>query len=180
VQLGGEVECDEVYDVAGHKGHPEAVRKEGRPGRRRRLKGAPGRGTLAKEKPPVFGMIQRGGQVVIRMLADVKQKTIGPLIRRTIAPGTVICTDEYDIYARLPQWGPRTAPSVMRRASSPVMRTATGSARSTSTRWRGCGRWCGAGSGRTGGSRRSGCRYTWGSSSSCTTSGGGARPCWSR
>jgi transposase-like protein len=50
-------------------------------------------------------MIQRGGQIVIRMLADVKQATIGPLIQRTIAPGTGIYTDEYDIYARLPQWG---------------------------------------------------------------------------
>ena len=29
VKLGGEVECDEVYVVAGHKGHPEAVRKKG-------------------------------------------------------------------------------------------------------------------------------------------------------
>jgi transposase-like protein len=29
VQLSGEVECDEVYVVAGHKGHPEAVRKKG-------------------------------------------------------------------------------------------------------------------------------------------------------
>ncbi len=27
VVLGGEVECDEVYVVAGHKGHPEAVEK---------------------------------------------------------------------------------------------------------------------------------------------------------
>ena len=50
-------------------------------------------------------MIQRGGQVVIRMLANVKQTTIGPLIRQTIAPGTLIYTDEYDIYARLPEWG---------------------------------------------------------------------------
>ena len=50
-------------------------------------------------------MIQRGGQVVIRMLVDVKQATIGPLIRETIAPGTAVFTDEYDIYARLPQWG---------------------------------------------------------------------------
>ena len=25
--LSGEVECDEVYVVAGHKGHPEAVKK---------------------------------------------------------------------------------------------------------------------------------------------------------
>jgi transposase-like protein len=29
VRLSGEVECDEVYVVAGHKGHPEAVRKKG-------------------------------------------------------------------------------------------------------------------------------------------------------
>ena len=29
VKLSGEVECDEVYVVAGHKGHPEAVRKKG-------------------------------------------------------------------------------------------------------------------------------------------------------
>ena len=29
VTLSGEVECDEVYIVAGHKGHPEAVRKKG-------------------------------------------------------------------------------------------------------------------------------------------------------
>jgi transposase-like protein len=29
VKLGEEVECDEVYVVAGHKGHPEAVKKKG-------------------------------------------------------------------------------------------------------------------------------------------------------
>ena len=29
VRLVGEVEIDEVYVVAGHKGHPEAVRKKG-------------------------------------------------------------------------------------------------------------------------------------------------------
>jgi hypothetical protein len=29
VTLSGEVECDEVYVVAGNKGHPEAVRKKG-------------------------------------------------------------------------------------------------------------------------------------------------------
>jgi transposase-like protein len=29
--LQGEVECDEVYVVAGHKGHPEAVKKKGGP-----------------------------------------------------------------------------------------------------------------------------------------------------
>ena len=39
------------------------------------------------------------------MLENVQQVTIAPLIRATIAPGTVVYTDEYDIYARLPQWG---------------------------------------------------------------------------
>ena len=32
VVLEGEVECDEVYVVAGHKGHPEAVKKKAGPG----------------------------------------------------------------------------------------------------------------------------------------------------
>lgn len=50
-------------------------------------------------------MFQRGGQIVIRMLADVKQRTIGPLIRKKIAPGATVYTDECNIYARLPQWG---------------------------------------------------------------------------
>jgi transposase-like protein len=60
---------------------------------------------LEKEKPPIFGMIQRTGEVVIRMLANVQQATIGPLIRRTIAPGATVYTDEYDIYARITEWG---------------------------------------------------------------------------
>ena len=50
-------------------------------------------------------MIQRTGEVMIRMLANVKQVTIGPLIKRTIAAGTVVYTDEYDIYSRLGGWG---------------------------------------------------------------------------
>jgi transposase-like protein len=50
-------------------------------------------------------MIARGGEVVIQMLANVQQKTIEPLIRATIAPGTHVYTDEYDIYARLGEWG---------------------------------------------------------------------------
>jgi transposase-like protein len=42
VILQDQVECDEVYIVAGHKGNPAAVRKKGRQGRRRRLKGCLG------------------------------------------------------------------------------------------------------------------------------------------
>ncbi len=50
-------------------------------------------------------MIQRGGEVVIQMLANVQQKTIQPIIQATVSAGTLIYTDEYDIYARLSDWG---------------------------------------------------------------------------
>ncbi len=60
---------------------------------------------MAKEKPPIFGMIQRGGEVVLQMLSNVKQATIAPLIKNTLTPGTLIYTDEYRIYARLGEWG---------------------------------------------------------------------------
>jgi len=50
-------------------------------------------------------MIQRGGDVVIRMVENVQQVTIKPLIQATIARGTCVYTDEYDIYSRLAQWG---------------------------------------------------------------------------
>ncbi len=86
--------------MAGHKGHPEAEKK-GRPPRRRQVKGERGRETLAKEKPPIFGMIQGTGMAVIRMLENVQQVPIAPLIKASIAPRTVVYTDEYDIYARL-------------------------------------------------------------------------------
>src|SRR3954453_21321398 len=80
-------------------------RQRGRPGRRRRLRGAPGRGTLAKEKPPILGLLQRGGEVVVRMLANVRQTTIRPVIEASVAQGALVPTDEYDVYARLQDWG---------------------------------------------------------------------------
>jgi hypothetical protein len=97
VALSGEVEGDEVCRVAGHKGQPEAVvqRRRWRP--RRRLKGERRRGTLEKEKPPILGMIQRDGEGVIGLLANVQQQPLQLLRRQTIQSGTLIFTDEYAI-----------------------------------------------------------------------------------
>ena len=50
-------------------------------------------------------MIQRGGPAVIRLSPNVQQRTIEPIITRFAAPGSLINTDEHDIYARLPAWG---------------------------------------------------------------------------
>jgi transposase-like protein len=41
------------------------------------------------------------------MLADVRQKTIQPVIEATVAKGALVHTDEYGVYARLPAWGYR-------------------------------------------------------------------------
>jgi transposase-like protein len=105
VTLSYEVECDEAYVIAGHKGQPEVVQTKGRQGRRRRLTGQGGQGPLEKERPPVFGMTQRGGQVVINLLAHVQRKPIEPYIPAAIVPGTRGYTDEYSMYARLSTWG---------------------------------------------------------------------------
>jgi len=43
--------------------------------------------------------------VILHRLPNVQQATIKPIITRAVAPGTLIHTDEYDIYARLPAWG---------------------------------------------------------------------------
>lgn len=103
--LSEEVEIDEVYIVAGHKGQPQKVKEAGRPGRRRRLKGQRGRGTLENEKPPILGLIQRSGELIMRVLPNVQQETIAPILKGSIAIGTIVYTDEYNIYNKLPNWG---------------------------------------------------------------------------
>ena len=50
-------------------------------------------------------MIQRGGDVFIQMLSNVKQATIEPFIKDYIAASSLIYTDEYNIYSRLQEWG---------------------------------------------------------------------------
>ena len=50
-------------------------------------------------------MIRRGGEVCVRMLRDVKRKTIKPVVEKTIAKGSLVFTDEYAIYNLLEDWG---------------------------------------------------------------------------
>jgi transposase len=50
-------------------------------------------------------LVRRGGEVVVRMLANVQQATIRPVIEASVAKGALVHTDEYDVYARLKDWG---------------------------------------------------------------------------
>ncbi len=42
---------------------------------------------------------------MLHVLANVQIQTIEPIIKATVAPGTLIYTDEYSIYGRLKRWG---------------------------------------------------------------------------
>ena len=84
--------------------------------------------------------MQRGGEVVITMLPNVQQNTIAPLITQTVSTGTVVYTDEYDIYSRPTEWGYPTTPCVTRPGSSHATRMGMDFAKSTSTRSRAFGR----------------------------------------
>ncbi len=78
--LFGEVEVDETY-IGGR-----------RPGKR-------GRG--AEGKTIVAGMVQRGGQGIVKVVPDVKARTLLPMIQAHIPQGQTVYTDEMLSYNRL-------------------------------------------------------------------------------
>ena len=67
------------------------------------------------------------------MLANVQQATIKPVITAAVAPRTLVHTDEYAIYARLPAWGYGHKTVCHAEAHTPATRAGTDPARSTST-----------------------------------------------
>jgi len=83
--LGGHVEVDETY-VGG-------VKKGGKGGR------------SADEKVAVFGMVERGGDLIARVVPDVSSKTLVGLIRKNVERGTVISSDEWSSYKPLARSG---------------------------------------------------------------------------
>lgn len=74
------VECDETY-IGGRK------------------KGKRGRGS--ENKTPVFGMLQRGGQLIIMPVPNTKRKTLEPLILHNVKKGSKVMTDEWFAYRKL-------------------------------------------------------------------------------
>ena len=87
--LTGEVECDEAY-IGGREKNKHESKKTG---------GNQGRST--KTKTPVFGMVARGGKVIAKKVSDTQGKTLSPIIREFVKPGSRIFTDEYIGYYSL-------------------------------------------------------------------------------
>ncbi len=76
--LSGHVEADETY-VGGRK-------------LRERAKGTTGRGTIGKT--PVLGMIQRGGDVITRIVPNARATALIPHIVKNVRHGSTVSTDE--------------------------------------------------------------------------------------
>ena len=83
--LGGHVEVDET--VIGGR------RKGGK------------RGRMGENKTIVFGMLERGGDVMTRVVPDVQRDTLEPHIKENVAQGSTISTDELKSYNKLPKAG---------------------------------------------------------------------------
>lgn len=78
-QLQGIVECDETYVGGRHKG------KRGR----------------GAEKSAVFGAVERKGNITVTPVENAKRKTLDPIIRRKVTPGSCIMSDEWPAYNKL-------------------------------------------------------------------------------
>ena len=103
-QLQGQVEADECYQTAGHKGQPRRVAQEQRPARQRVLKRR-GRATAEQGRPPILGLVQRPdeaeqllSQLYLEVLPNVQTETIKPIILAKVQTDSQFLTDEYAIY----------------------------------------------------------------------------------
>ena len=54
-----------------------------------------------KDKQPVFGMLERGGRVIVKVTKDAKVDTIYPIIAEYVLPATTVYTDSYTTYDHL-------------------------------------------------------------------------------
>jgi transposase len=80
--LSGPVEMDETFHGAPKKNQRATKRIEGK----------------YKDKQPIFGIVERKGRVITRVVDDVKEKTLMPIIAERVLPKSVVYTDSYSSY----------------------------------------------------------------------------------
>ena len=85
--LGGTIEADETY-VGG-----------------KRSGGKRGRG--APNKTIVFGMLERGGDIMANVVPNVRKRTLHPIIAANVDPGSTVHTDELGSYRGIDRAGYR-------------------------------------------------------------------------
>ena len=88
-KITGEVESDETFVGGKAKNMHPAKRRE-------KISGRGGVG-----KAIVHGLLERGGKVRCEVVADQKRKTLQPIIRENVAPGSTVYTDSLKSYEGL-------------------------------------------------------------------------------
>lgn len=89
VVLPGPVEVDETYIGGAERNKHLNKRSEKQQGQ--------------GDKAPVLGILQRGGRVVVTPVPNSRKKTIQPIMRKHIAIGATVNTDEHMSYGGLSQ-----------------------------------------------------------------------------
>ena len=89
IALNGTVEMDEMYLGGRETNKHESKRTEGT------------QGCSTKTKTPIFGMIERGGNVVAIKVNDTKGATLMPIVSQFVEEGATTYTDEANIYCKL-------------------------------------------------------------------------------
>ena len=83
-KLDGTVEVDETF-IGGKNKNRHADKK---------VKACQGRSF--KDKVPVFGMLQRGGKVIAKVVSDTRAETLFSSICKYVNPGSNLYTDEWN------------------------------------------------------------------------------------
>ena len=83
--LGGIVEIDETY-IGGKRSGGK-------------------RGRSAPNKTVVFGMLERGGNVMTKVVPNVRKKTLQPIIKGNVEQGSTVNSDELKSYSGLSKAG---------------------------------------------------------------------------
>lgn len=83
--LGGHVEIDETFIGGKVRGQ--------------------GQGPHQDKKTIVIGMVERGGDIITRIVPNVRRESLEPHILDNVVPGTTISTDELHSYKRLHEAG---------------------------------------------------------------------------
>ncbi len=80
--MSGPVEMDETFYGAPKKNQHAKLRREG----------------THKDKQPIFGIVEREGRVTTKVVADVKEKTLLPIVAERVLPRSIVYTDSYTSY----------------------------------------------------------------------------------
>lgn len=91
--MSGNVEMDESY-YGGEEKNKHASKRT-----------ANNQGRSAKAKTAVFGMVERGGNLIAQTVDNAQTKTIMPIVDANIEKETEVYTDEFNAYNPLSAMG---------------------------------------------------------------------------